>query len=197
VCAARSGPHLAALRPANEAGSSAIWRRWQLSGGPGARRSTREGCCKWRGGTHPGGSASCRSGSRMSTLPQWRRQAIRGSSLGQPDPALRCRQAGISVDALRARASRRKLASALPPGRLRGIGLCRATLLGDSAAVESPRVCLSASCRSGTRGASASFSRTRNDQTSAGARHAHLTGVCCALETWPSRRESGRSRGRG
>ena len=50
--------------------------------------------------------------------------ATTGRSLGQPDPALRCRQVGISADALRACATtRERLRSRLPsPGRLSGLG---------------------------------------------------------------------------
>ena len=99
-------------------------------------------CCKWYGGIHPGGSTSRHCGTCMSTPPLRRRRAKAGSSLGQPIPAHRCCQAGISADALRALTTALKLASTRRPyRRVAGIGPRRAKTLGCSATAERCRAC--------------------------------------------------------
>ena len=131
-------------------------------------------CCKWRGGTHPGGSVSRGCGTRMS---------CRGGGVDRPDPALRCRQAGISVDALRAHASRRApRLPCRPHGRSLGLGYAERRCCADPWQRDCSHVCMSASRGCGTC-AHVQISRTRNGQTPAGALHARLTGcVHCARD---------------
>lgn len=192
MCARAVGRYLrlapACAQPADGAGSSAkYWRRWLWSSGTSCLPLTWDTAASGAGGSIPGAVCAATAASTVNAATA----ATTGLARPQPDPALRCRQAGISVDALRALATALELApTRRPHRRAAGIGLRRATPLHDSATAEKSRTCDSASL---PLRASEHVCSTAERVT---ARHppAHVHTRCIyVLETWPCHHESGHS----
>ena len=182
------------LRPARRRGriSATFGDGGSDCGGPGARPSV-------RGAAASGAEGSILGAARAATAARARRRRHSGDDRPQPRPARSSPPMppggnfGGRPESLRNHARAPALSPAVPRQVVR-IGPRRAKTLGDSATAETPRVRNEREPPPRHALCTCSHSGTRNGQTPAGACVGSLHWKpACVLETWPRRRESGRS----